>query len=219
MTFTLACVMVAGKRRAYTPEYVDKLRKMVARHTRKPFNTVCLTDQPEVMPEGVTPVVAPPTAKGMRGWWRKIDLFNPVMPFGARVLYLDLDVLVVGDLDPIIDFPADFAIAPDSAPNFEGRGQWKTIKGYQSSAMVWDHKSRNKFFTRFDPDMPNRLWGDQDALKEISPNEQTFPKDWFKRVTPGGPENWIPATKVVFCIKYKNHKARRLFPWFEDYWG
>ena len=221
MTFTLACVMVRGKRRKYSPKYVHRLRQMVGRHTDRPFRTVCLTDQPDDMPEGVEAVRIPGLGEDdARGWWRKMYLFHPGMPFGDRVLYLDLDVLVVGDLAPIIDYPADFAIAPDSAPDFRGKGQWKTVKGYQSSVMVWDHRARERFFTGFDPTMPNRLWGDQDALKEMSPDERTFPGQWFKRLTPSGPENWVPETKVVFCIKYayKNHRAAKIFPWFKDYW-
>lgn len=218
MSFTLACVMVRGKKRKYSPKYVHRLREMVRRHTDRPFTMVCLTDTPDEMPPGVVAVKVPPVGPNERGWWRKIMLFHPDIPFKGRVLYLDLDVLVIRSIDEILDFPADFAIAPDSAPNFEGKKKHKTVKGYQSSVMVWDHGARSRFYTEFDPKMPFRLWGDQDAIKEMSPNERTFPSEWFKRLTPAGPESWIESTKVVLCVKYKNHRAMKLFPWFRQYW-
>ena len=218
MSFTLACVMVRGHNRRYSPKYILRLREMVSRHTDRPFKMVCLTDEPEIMPEGVVGVRVPRTRGTERGWWRKMYLFHPNLPFKGRVLYLDLDVLVVNDLNPILDFPADFAIAPDSAVNFQGKDQWSVVKGYQSSVMVWDHKARVRFFKEYDPYVQKRLWGDQDLIKEISPNEATFPAKWFERVTPSGPEDWTPETKVVLCVKYKPHKAIKIFPWFADYW-
>jgi hypothetical protein len=214
--FTLACVMVTGRRRKYTPKYVHRLRNMVARHTDRPFRTVCLTDQPDDMPDGVRPVVIPSPGT-QRGWWSKIHLFNPKMPFKGRVLYLDLDVLVLGGLDEILDFPADFAISPDSAPDFMGKKQHRTIKRYNSSVMVWNHKARATFYRDFDPEWMNGLWSDQDALAHMSPNEKTFPADWFTRVGPTS-HPFDPAVKVGMCIKYKNHKAIKLFPWFKEYW-
>lgn len=217
MTFTLLCVLVKGRNREYKPKYVHRLRNMVALHTKKPFRVVCLTDQPESMPDGVEGIRIP-TDYGHRGWWAKVNLFDPDLPISGRILYLDLDVLVVNDLDPIIDFPADFAIAPDSAPTFLGKEGLATVKGYQSSTMVWDHKARSHFFTEFDPAVRDKLWGDQDMIKEVSPNEKTFPAEWFARCAPSGPERWTPDTRIVLCVKYKNHKAIKLFPWFRTYW-
>jgi alpha-N-acetylglucosamine transferase len=216
MTFTLACVMVRGKRRRYTAKYVHRLREMVARHTDRPFRTVCLTDQPDEMPEGVEAVVIPNPAPA-RGWWAKLHLFHPAMPFDDRVLYLDLDVLVLGDLEPILDFPADFAICADSAPDFRGKNGQKAIKRYNSSCMVWDHKAREQFFRRFDKRWMDELWSDQDALALMSPEEKTFPAEWFTRVGPDS-HPFAPQVKLGLCIKYKNHKAMKLFPWFREYW-
>jgi hypothetical protein len=233
VTFTLACVMVRGKRPAkprrtrqgkhiakrprYTGKWVDRLRAMVARHTDRPFRTVCLTDQPEALPKGVEPVVIP-NRGDVRGWWAKMNLFDPEMPFDERVLYLDLDVLVLGDLAPIIDYPADFALCADSAPDWQGRGDRRTIKGYNSSCMVWDHLARARFYRDFDAGMPDRLWGDQDALKQMSPNEATFPEEWVVRVRPHS-HPFDPAVKLGLCVKWKNNKLLKETDWFGQYWS
>lgn len=216
MTFTLACVMVKGPRRRYTGKWVERLRGMVARHTDRPFRTVCLTDQPKEMPEGVEPALIRNPGEG-RGWWAKMNLFHPGMPFDGRVLYLDLDVLVLGDLAPIIDFPADFAICADSAPEWQGKNELKVIKRYNSSCMVWDHKARQRFFHAFKPEWMNELWSDQDALAMMSRKEMTFPPEWFTRVGPNS-HPFDPAVKIGLCIKWKNNKLEKKADWFRDYW-
>lgn len=220
MSFTLACVMVRGTRdkAKYQPIYVERLRNMVARHIDRPFRTVCLTDTPHVMPEGVE-AVRVRNPRPYAGWWAKMNLFNPAMPFDGRVLYLDLDTLVVGDLTTVLDYPADFAIAPDSAPTFFGKKGWTTVKAYNSSVMVWDHGARSRFYADFDRGLMGTLWGDQDAIAHMSPKEKTFPPEWFVRLRPDS-HPFDPAVKVALCIKheYKNARAIKAFPWFKDYW-
>nr|WP_145924153.1 hypothetical protein [Halomonas elongata] len=44
-----------------------------------------------------------PLAHGWPGWWSKLELFRP---HGGDLLYLDLDTVVRGDLQPLIDAPA-----------------------------------------------------------------------------------------------------------------
>ena len=217
MIFTLACVLVKGKGRKYTPDYVARLRRMVAKHTDQPFRTICLTDQPDAMPEGVEAVEIP-NPYPYRGWWAKMHLFDPLMPFEDRILYLDLDIIVLKDLAAFLDFPAEFAIAPDSAPNFLGKGRMKAIKAYNSSVMVWDHGVRSRLFTEFDPWCRRRLWSDQDAIAEMSPGEKTFPLEWFTRIGPGS----FPfplEKKIGLCTLIKNHVAVQQFGWFEEFWN
>jgi hypothetical protein len=228
VSFTLACVMVRGKpldrrqrmrpvkRPRYTAKWVARLRAMVARHTGRPFRTVCLTDQPEVMPEGVEPVVIANPTDG-RGWWAKMNLFDPAMPFDGRVLYLDLDVVVLGDLAPFIDFPADFALCADSAPDWQGKKGLRAIKRYNSSCMVWDHKARRRFFDDFQAEWKAELWSDQDALALMSPDEATFPEDWVVRVRPHS-FPFDPAARLGLCIKWKNNKLLKETDWFGRYW-
>src|SRR5688572_26028777 len=110
MTLTVTCVYVRGEY-PYTVEYVSRLRSMVARWIDRPFRFACLTDQPEAMPADVEPI---PVAK-LHGFapWTKLELFNPVRQWSGRVLYLDLDTLIVAPLAPIVDAPAWFAITDD----------------------------------------------------------------------------------------------------------
>src|SRR5688500_17668854 len=105
---TVACVWVDGHV-PFTADYVTRLRAMVARWMDRPYEFVCLTDRPYQIPT-VDTIPVPPPILAIKGWWSKIQLFNPAMPFTGRVLYLDLDTLIVGALAPILDFPSPFAL-------------------------------------------------------------------------------------------------------------
>lgn len=217
-SFTLVCLLIRGNQR-FTSDYVVKLRSMVRRNTSKDFNTVCLTDGTFDLPPDIDTIYTPAMSRGERGFWRKPLVFVDKEPcFSKRMLFLDLDVLVVGDLDPIIDYPVDFAIAADSAPDFQGIGGKKVQKGYNSSVMVWDKGSRKKLATAGSLSYRRAFFGDQDAIKHISPSEVTFPKPWIRRLSHVADGNWGEEAKVILCVGCKNHKAVQRYDWFASYW-
>lgn len=217
-SFTLACLLIRGNQ-AYTADYVVKLRQMVRRNTAKDFNVVCLTDGTFALPADIDTIHIPAMPKGERGFWRKPLLFDDADAcFAPRILYLDLDVLVVANIDAIVDHPAEFAICADSAPGFTGLGGKIVSKGYNSSVMVWDKGARRKFVMAGARKYRQIFFGDQDAYHEISPNEQTFPASWVRRLSSGGPETWDEETRVILAIGCKNHKAVKRYDWFGDYW-
>ncbi len=101
-----ACVM-KGNYHGRGAEYVNVLLDSVARNVPadKPFEFWCLTDTPEGLDENI---VVKPLPDGMTGWWNKIYLFSDVFPEGARIVYLDLDVVVCGRLDEIYAYDGPF---------------------------------------------------------------------------------------------------------------
>jgi hypothetical protein len=132
---TVACVWVKGHV-PFTPNYVTKLQGMVSRHTSESVRFVCLTDRAYLLPKSVEKIaIALP--RGLKGWWSKVELFNPSHGLTGRVLYLDLDTILVGDLDPIIHYPAPMALAPH-AGTFNGKDGLQVVKRFNSSVMVWD---------------------------------------------------------------------------------
>lgn len=66
-------------------EYVRNLRRMVARNLTVPHEFVCLTE-------------ADISAKG---WWGKLELVQ--RRWGGWVLYLDLDIVIRGNIDRLIE--------------------------------------------------------------------------------------------------------------------
>lgn len=212
---TVACVFVRGHV-AFSPEYVARLYSMTKRCLKREFEFVCLTDQPLQMPRGVRAIKIDTPKPGMKGWWAKIELFKPGR-FGGRVLYLDLDVLLLDSLESIIDYPADFALAPDGAPNFKGAEGRAVVKRFNSSVMVWNWDAVPDLHRQWTPAVANRLWGDQDWIGERCEFAQAMPAQWFPRLSVCR-DQWAPDAKVVLCKTPKNADAAKLWKWFDDMW-
>lgn len=151
MTITVACVKQGAK---YPPEYVLVLRDMVARRLRAAHRFVCLTDDRAGLDEGIEPVALNPA---LRGWWAKIELFRPGV-FEGRVLYLDLDVCVVGNLDEVVEH--------GGITDLRDWG-WASSE-YSSSLMVWDAGEHEAIWTEWHPSVPRRLDGDQKWITETT---------------------------------------------------
>ena len=113
--------------REFTSEPVNVLRRQVKRHYRRPHRFVCITDDPagldervEVLPmsdtglEDLRTLLEPITKNGRRFYFpscfRRLWMFSrEAEQLGERVFSLDLDCLIVGSLEPLIDdFPGDF---------------------------------------------------------------------------------------------------------------
>jgi hypothetical protein len=98
----------------YGPDYVDKLYGMVRRHLRRPHRFVCLTDEPD----GIRPEVECrrlPALELLPAWerspWRKLScLSDELTDLDGPVLFLDLDVVIVGGLDDFFTHPGAFCI-------------------------------------------------------------------------------------------------------------
>jgi len=218
---TVACVWVAGHV-PFTAQYVVRLQSMVARNLARSFRFVCLTDRPQLLPARIETIEIPPPG-ALKGWWRKLELFNPAHGLAGRVLYLDLDVLIVAGLDPIVAFPAPFALAPDGAPEFRPKSGHATVKRFNSSVMVWDadqvQANGSPLHADFVPAVADRLWGDQDWIGERWPAASRMPLEWFPRISEiGGAGDVPPEAKVVLVKKPKNELAAELWPWFRRRW-
>lgn len=212
---TVACVWVQANV-PYTVEYVVNLRAMVAKHLARPHRFVCLTDRSYLLPKSIETqvTVLPP---GLAGWWAKVLLFNRARRLGSRVLALDLDTLIVAPLDPIVDYPAPFALVPD-AGTFHPRTAHRVIHRFNSSAMIWSAGAVESLYDHWTPAVTGRLWGDQDWIGEQMPDAATMPIEWFPRLSElhGAPPG--SAAKVVLVKKPKTHIAADLYPWVRHAW-
>lgn len=220
----VACVLVKGHV-DFTPEYVNKLRSMVRRCAPPDHEFICLTDQPDSLPF-IECIRIPTPPAGRYAWWAKLELFNPAHERlrGCRILYLDLDVLLVDTLDPIVNFSHVMAIVPDGAPNFIGKDGLKVVKRFNSSVMCWTAGMYDDLYTHWTPDVAKRLWGDQDWIGEkLEPREAvTMPLAWFPRISQivsrGKVDKFMSQAKVVLCKRPKNVAAAKQWAWFRKVW-
>lgn len=221
---TVCCLLVKGHIAAFNAEYVAALARGVATQMDRPYDFVCLTDQPKAVAHVARPI--PITAlPGRNCWWSKLELFNPKHRWEGRLLYLDLDTLVVGSLAPILDFPGPMALAPDGAPNFHGKDGLTCVKKFNGSVIVADAGAFTNLYDAWTPEVTRRLWSDQDLIAEIEPRAQAMPLSWFPRLSAFQPLSpvtapvWPEDAKVLLTKKPKNHDAARLYPWFKHAWS
>src|SRR3990167_10286129 len=143
---TVACVCTGG---IYNNNHVQRLRWQIKEYLTIPYRFHCITESP--WPD----------------WWGKINLFQPGR-FAGRVLYLDLDVTVIGSLDDLVNIDSPFT----------------AIKDYQypltinSSVMVWDAGIADHVYNDFTPDVMERFRGDQNWIYHKMPYTRRFPREW-----------------------------------------
>lgn len=109
---TFCCVNV-GNYEGRGAEYVNNLHDMVRRNLSEgyPGRFVCVTDDPTGLDERIAVIKAP---EDVSGWWVKLWLFKRgVFADGERVIFMDLDTLVIGELDALASYRGQFAILRD----------------------------------------------------------------------------------------------------------
>jgi len=212
----IACVR-SGTR--YGIEYVQRLYAMVERNLGVPHSFVCFTDQPERC-DGVDFYDASSTE--LTGWWLKMALFRRGWRVGRRVVYLDLDTVIINDLRPLVEVDVDFAISKNFARMY-GAKSWPC--NYGSCAMVFGENFGedvwNKFCERRGELMLScETTGDQMAIEKLSPHapflQDFLPKDFLLNHRVVGPDRPKKASVIVFGGKVKPHNSP--IGWIGDAW-
>lgn len=127
--FVVVCVKWGSR---YGVEYVNRLYSGVRRHLAHqsvPF--ICFTDNPDGIDSGVIVRELP---EKFPLWWGKAYLFSAAAGLdGKRVLFMDLDQVIVGDLAQFWAYSGPFAVLSTDGIACElARG------GYNSSVMAWE---------------------------------------------------------------------------------
>jgi hypothetical protein len=239
----------------YGPHYVNRLYAGVRRWLDRDVRFLCFTDDATGIAPGVeihdlpqdpfeAAIVAGMTRAGRRGAWRKVSLFRPGLAgMQGPVLGFDLDVVITGPLDPLVDHAPGKVVM-----RREWRYEWRRKDGGHGSVF------------RFDPDQHDFLYNDfaadpEGAITRHKGSEQYYtsmtalrhgalaylPGDLvcsFKRnAIPTFPLNWLVTPRLpencrVLCFhgrplmeeaiegysgSIRNHC--RPTPWLADIWG
>lgn len=86
---------------AYGPQHVHRLRDQLAAHCTFDYRLVCITDDPTGLEVDTYPLWE--DKKEMGGCYRRLKLFHKsAADIGERLLSMDLDCQVIGDLKPLV---------------------------------------------------------------------------------------------------------------------
>jgi alpha-N-acetylglucosamine transferase len=194
-----------------------KIKKMVSRNLTIPYNFVCLSNTD-------VPCERIPLIHDWPGWWSKIELFRPGL-FEDWVLYLDLDVLIMQNIDDLVKYAmtstSEFVIAKGEQRDGKYVYQRDGVlvdRHYQGSVMMFRANTYSRLYTMFNPEIISKYHSDETYMGQMLPDLPTFPEKWIKRLDacPKG----IPSkeTKIVLCIPDKNDVAVEKYPWVKDIW-
>lgn len=185
------CVLHGDK---YRWEYVEKLYAMVRRHVPCEVRFHVFTEESRPVSNHMIKHVLtewPGISGPRKSWWYKMQVFNP-RHIAGPVLYLDLDIMIVDNLDWMLALDTQyFWIIRD----------WKYLwypgwTGTNSSVMYWDTTKFDKIWSDFCQadinEITKKYRGDQEYITEILDEGDRcfFPDDflasWRWQVKDGG---------------------------------
>lgn len=127
-------------RQGYTAEHVNRLYNMLKRHTTVPFDFVCVTDSPEGIKTDTYPLWDKPdikTAPNRPNCYKRLFMFSDEAKglFGDRILSIDIDVIIQGNVDFLLTEEADFRAMKGTCSPYNG-SVWSLKTG--SHLEVWE---------------------------------------------------------------------------------
>lgn len=198
---TILCMRWGHK---FGPEYVHHLHAGVKKHLSHPFRFVCFTDAPGEVPAGVEAYPLPKfdlPAGEQDLVWRKLALFkSPLFDLKGPALFLDLDVVIVGNLDPFIERPGPFHIIRDDDLALPKPGRWLNPRRARQLARI-GNSSVVRFEIGANGDIAEQYLADPAKVMASTPNrrEQEFLTE--QMAARGQLQHWPKG----WCVSFKNH--------------
>lgn len=207
---------VPGYRSSFGAEQVNTLRSMVARHYQRPHRFICVTDDASGIDPQVEIVELWDDYKDIPGphgvsCYRRLRIFSAEAGdfFGPRLVSLDLDVVVTGDLVPLWDRPDDFIIWGNTARNTP----------YNGSMFLLRSGTRRKVWETFNPETSpavtraaGLVGSDQAWISHVLGNEE---KRWTEK---DGVYSWRVHLRKEMRGKLPSNARVVVFHGREDPW-
>lgn len=225
---TVACVWWGDK---FSVDYVHNLKSMVERNTTVPFRFVCFSDKT------IPGIETKRLKSGIEGWWNKLQMFDPAMKIGDHVLYFDLDTIITGNIDWLMNYKTWFMGIEDVGAVNSWQPHLKNV--LQTGVMTWDHDANSHIYVDFIMNydrIKNQYRGDGEYLNsKINPYhrkllQKEFPgklKSYKYDVYPGPPDNdvsivcfhgrpsIVQAMDHAVTTPLKTYEPQK---WIKDYW-
>lgn len=224
------------QQRVFLSQHVNVLRAMLARHCKVTHTLVCITDDPagldprvEVypMPDTSTEHLGSPHSSARKQYpacYRRLWVFSrEARVLGRRLFCTDIDVIVVGDLQPLVETPGDFV--GWCSKSFG----WSKIAGgcyllkAGSHPEIWEdfdpatsphiaHEAGNKgsdqAWMSYKLYPPERSWSDRDGVVKLN---------WLKKAGQAPP----PGTRLIYTDGHSgpwSAKTQLQHKWVKNFW-
>lgn len=162
----------------YNFDYVNRLYSMVRRHSTYEINFYCITENPYNLHPDIK-ILPLPSNISLQGWWYKPYVFSKNFPVIGDLLFIDLDVVIIKNIDCFWDYEPDkFCIIRDFT-----RSQISDWKRFNSSIFKLKSGSFPNVWENLvnDLNQSKRMHGDQDWIySQIKHNFQFWPDEWIR---------------------------------------
>ncbi len=172
---TIIC-MKWGKR--YGADYVNRLARAIARNTRRPTRLICFTDDRTGIDEAVICHELPSiTLPDELSWtpWRKLAIWQyPLIDLAGDVLFLDLDLVIIGDLDRLFDYhPGSYCVIDNWTQKGQGIGNTSCFRfPVERYRQIFDH------FEAQQKSVLDEYRIEQQYISALIPEQKFWPDDW-----------------------------------------
>lgn len=233
----------AGYRSQFGPETVNVLRRMVARHLTLPHRFSCITDDAQgIDPEvRIIPLwdtyadIPSPSGANNPSCYRRLRMFSEEARelIGSRIVSMDLDTVVTGNLDSLFDRAEDFVIWGGTTHILNGQRRARPWCWYNGSFMMLRAGTRTRVWTEFDPKVSprrahaaNARGSDQGWIsyclgtKEATWTDADGVRSFRSHIIPGNGK-LPPGTRLVaFHGRYDpwTAEAQRVAPWIKEHY-
>ena len=164
----------------YGHEYVNRLHKSIKKHTKRSTQLYCFTDNnhnidKDIICKPLPKIFLPETISFTP--WRKMSLWQyPLYDLEGDVLFLDLDLVITGDLDRFFDFkPGNYCVIENWTQIGENIGN--------ASCFKFPIGKYNSVFEKFKRN-PKKYWKkyhiEQIYLSAQIKNQVFWPPEWCK---------------------------------------
>ena len=210
---TVICVLKLGG--DFSSIYVRKLQNAVKRHLNMPYEFVCLTDDASIDFCKTIPLV-----NNWKGWWSKIEVFRAGLVNTDRIVYFDLDTVILQDINILVQQDYDF-IALQSFNPQKRKNPYLIGSGIMSWRNNW---AFNFLYDQFNTEMCfGRFRGDQDYIgSQLIRKGKKF-KHWqalingiysYKRNCKKG----IPKDAKIVCFHGRPRPCNAKEKWVKENW-
>ena len=162
----------------YSHDYVNKLYNMVTRNSSVTFGFACITENAVGLNPNIK-VIPLPEVSGISGWWYKPWVFSQDLPLQGTIIFLDLDIVVVKNIDELWNYnPGKFCIIRDF-----NRSTIKDWSKFNSSIFKFEKGAYSFVWENFisDTKIVKRMHGDQDWIfSQIKKNFTFWPDEWIR---------------------------------------
>ena len=156
----------------YDPRYWNILKKSVERNLSVHHRFIVICDNTNGLSPDIE-TIKMNMKEDLFAMWTKMTIFRP-KPFGitGRILLLDADTVITGNLDDLVDLEGDLYLYPD---------WWHSA--YAFAVTMMDEGCRPILWETFLNNVKGnimRFGRDEFFIKKLCPNEKFFPKPWVR---------------------------------------